>query len=146
MTQATFSASQPGIGFKRARDIAAPAHLGALIAAKPRIQGMIRDAVLAGLLPERILETRLSEVIQTATSIHLSALNSDEQATAELYVQKAAQAADESWQHSFSGQQGPGVAGPTTASLGHPGSASQEEDSEDMDFSAPSVRRSFTTH
>ena len=68
-----------------------------------RIQGMIRDAVLAGLLPERILETRLSEVIETATSTCLRALNSDEQAMAELDVQKAAQAADESWQTHFLG-------------------------------------------
>ena len=51
MTQATPSAGQSRIGFERARDIAAPAHLGALIAAKPRIQGIIRDAVEAGLLP-----------------------------------------------------------------------------------------------
>ena len=49
--EATLSASQSGIKFKRARDIAAPAQLGALIAAKSRIQGMIRDAVLAGPLP-----------------------------------------------------------------------------------------------
>ena len=59
MTQATLSAGQSGIGFKRARDIAAPVHLGAPTAAKPRIQGVIRDAVWAGLLPEQILETRL---------------------------------------------------------------------------------------
>ena len=78
----------PGSGFKRPRDIAAPAHLGALIAAKPRIQGMIRDAVWAGLLPEQILETCLTVVIETATTTYLSALDSDEQATAKLYVQK----------------------------------------------------------
>ena len=52
MAQATLSAGQSGTGFKRASDIAAPAHLGALIAAKPRILGMIRDAVRGGLLPE----------------------------------------------------------------------------------------------
>ena len=68
--------------------------MGALIAAKPRTQGMIRDAVRAGLWLEQILETRLSE-IETATSTFLSALDSDEQATAKLYVQKAAQAAEE---------------------------------------------------
>ena len=44
-TQTTLSAGQSAKGFKRARDIAAPAHLGALIAAKPHIQGMIQDAV-----------------------------------------------------------------------------------------------------
>ena len=45
MTQATLSAGQPGFGFKRAWDIAAPAQLGALIAAKPRIQGSVRENV-----------------------------------------------------------------------------------------------------
>ena len=137
MTHATLSASQSRIGFKKARDIAAPAHLGALIAAKPRIRGVIRDVLLAGLLPEQLLETRLSEVIETATSTYLSALDNDEQATARLSIQKTAQAADESWQHTSSGQQGPGVAGPTIASLGHPGSASQDDDSDDMDCSVP---------
>ena len=72
---------------------------------------MIGDAVLAGLLSEQLLETRLSEVTETAISTYLSALDNDEQATARLFIQKAAQAADESWQHTVSGQQGPGVAG-----------------------------------
>ena len=106
MTQATLGASQSGIGFKRGRDIAAPAHLRALIAAKPRMHGMIRDAVLAGFLLEQLLERRLSEVIDTATSTYLSALDNDEHATARMFIQKAAQAADESWQHTVSGQQG----------------------------------------
>ena len=111
MTQATLSAGMSGIGFKRARDIAAPAHLGALIAARPHILGVIRDAVRAGLFPEQILETRLSlsEAIETATSTCLSALDNDEQATAKLYVQKAAQAADEAWLQTVQGQQGQGV-------------------------------------
>ena len=99
MTQATLSAGQSRTGFKRARDIAAPAHLGDLIAAKPRIQAMVQDAVWAGLLREQILETRLSEVIETATSTSLNALDNDEQATPKLHVQKASQAADEAWQH-----------------------------------------------
>ena len=60
MVQATLSAGQSGIGYTRARDIAAPAHLGALIAAKPRIQAMIQDAVTVGLLPRQPLETRLA--------------------------------------------------------------------------------------
>ena len=98
---------------------------------------MIRDAVWAGLLPEQILETRLTADIETATSTNLSALDSHKEATAKLYVQKAAQAADEAWQQTVGGMQGPGVANPTIASLEHPGSASQDEDSEDMDFSAP---------
>ena len=98
---------------------------------------MIRDAVLEGLLPEQLLETRLSEVIETATSTCLSAFDNDEQETARLFIQEAAQAADESWQHTVSGQQVPGVAGPTIASLGHPSSASQDDDSDDVDFLVP---------
>ena len=140
MTQATLSAGQFGIGFKRARDIDAPAHLGALIAATPRIQGMIRDAVWAGPLPDQILEARLSEVIETATSTFLSALDSDGQATAKLYVQTAAQEADEAWQQTIARLQGPGVANPAIASLENPSSASQD-DSDDMDFSAPQKSR-----
>ena len=58
LTQATLSASKSGIGCKRARDIAAPAHLGALTTAKPRIQPTIQDAVWASLPPEQPLETR----------------------------------------------------------------------------------------
>ena len=57
-------------------------------------------------------------------------------AAARFFIRRAPQAADESWQHTVSGQQGPGVAGPTIASLGHPGFASQDDDSDDMDFSA----------
>ena len=111
MTQAALGVGQSGIGVKRPRDIAAPAHLGALIATKPRIRATIR---------EQILEARFSEVIETVTSTYLSALDEDEQATAKLYVQKAAQAADEAWQQTVGGLQGPGVANPTIASLEHP--------------------------
>ena len=65
-------------------------------------------------------EMRLSEVIDTATSTYLGALDNDEQATARLFIQKASQAADESWQNTVSGQQGPGVAGLTIAPLETP--------------------------
>ena len=87
------------------------------------------------LLPDKILESSLSEVIETAA--YLSSIDSDEQATAKLYVQKAAQAADEAWQQRIGGLQGPGVTNPTIASLEHPDSASQDEDGGDLDFSAP---------
>ena len=86
MTQATLSAAQSGTGYKRERDIAAPAHLGALTAAKPRIQAMIQDAVTAGLLPKQPLVTRLATVIETATTTYLETLG--DQATAKLYFQK----------------------------------------------------------
>ena len=127
----------PESGTKRARDIAAPAHLGALIAAKPRIQAMIRDGVWAGLLPEHLLETRFAALIGKPTSTYLSAHDDEDQATATLYIQKTAQASDEAWQHTIAGLQGPGVANPTIASLEHPGSASLDEDNDEMDLSAP---------
>ena len=58
-----------------------------------------------------------------------------------LYVQMASQAADEAWQQTVGGLQGPGVANPTITSLEHPGSASRDEESDDMDFSAPRKSR-----
>ena len=97
MTQATLSAGQSRIGHKRARGIATPAHMGALIASKPRIQAMIQHTVFAGLLPRHPLETRLAAVIVTATSTCLSALDDEDQATAKLHVRKAAPEADEAW-------------------------------------------------
>ena len=45
--QATLDASQSRVGYKRARDIAGPAHFGTLKAATPRILAMIQDAVMA---------------------------------------------------------------------------------------------------
>ena len=88
MIQAILSAGQSGIFCKRARDIAA-------LAAKPRIQEMIQDAVTAVLLPKQPLETGLAAVIETATSTYLGALDDEDRATAKLYVQKAVQAAEE---------------------------------------------------
>ena len=84
MTLATLSAGQSGIGYKRARDIAAPAHLRALMAAKPRIQAMIQDGVTAGLLAQQPLETRVAAVIETAISTYLSALGDEDSATTKV--------------------------------------------------------------
>ena len=47
-----------------ARDIAALTHLGALVAAKPRIQATFQDAVAAGLLPKHSLEARLERSLK----------------------------------------------------------------------------------
>ena len=107
MVQVTLSGGQSGIGYKRARDVASPVHLGALTAAKRCIQAVIQDGVTAGLLPKQPLETRLAAVIETALSTYLDALDDEDKATAKLYVQKAAQAADEAWQQTVGGLQGP---------------------------------------
>ena len=72
--QATLSTSQSGIGYKRARDFARPAHLGALIAATPRILDMVRGAATAGLLPGQPLLARPDTLIETATPALLDAL------------------------------------------------------------------------
>ena len=60
------------------------------MAAKPRIQAVIQDAFAA----EAPLETRLEAVIETAPSTCLSALDDEDEATAKLSVQNAAQAAE----------------------------------------------------
>ena len=82
MTQATFSAGQSGTGFTRARDIPPPAHLGALIAAKPHPR---RSLGRVSPLSRSWRRVSLSVVIETATSTYLSALDYDEQAAAKLY-------------------------------------------------------------
>ena len=120
---------------KRARGSGTP---GALIAATPRIQAMIQDAVTAGVL---LLEARLDAVIATATSTYLEALDDEDRITAKLYVQKAAPAADETWQQTVDGHTGPVVTNPTVSELEHPSSASQDDDSDGMDFSAPRKSR-----
>ena len=97
---------------------------------------MIQDALTAGLVLQQPLEARLDAVIATATSTCLEALDVEDRATAELYVQKAAQAADEAWQQTVGGLQRHSVANPTMSDLEHPSSASHDEDSDDMDFSA----------
>ena len=45
--QVALSAGQPGIGFKGSVDVARPAHLGTVIAARPRIRDVIRDTTKA---------------------------------------------------------------------------------------------------
>ena len=97
MTQATLSAGQSGFGFKRARDIAAPAHLGA----KPRTR--VRS------------ETQFGQAFSLSRSWRRVSLRSS-----------------------------------TIASLEQPSSASQDEDSDDMDFPAPrksaAPSAAFTAH
>ena len=42
LERATLSASRSGVGYQGARDVASPGHLGALLAAKPRVLDMIQ--------------------------------------------------------------------------------------------------------
>ena len=109
MEQATLSASQFGIWYKR--------DLGGLIVAKPRILDMIQDAVTSGRLPKRLLVTRFDVVVEAATDVYFEALDGEEKATAKSYIQKAAQAADEAWQQTVQGHNGPTVTNPTVSWL-----------------------------
>ena len=151
------SARQSRIGYKRALDIAGPAHLGALIAAKPRILARTQGAVTAGPLPKQLHETRLATIIDIATTTYLEALGDEDKATAKLYVlEKAALAADDAWQQTVEGaQQGPAVTNPTVSEIEHSSSASPDDDKDDMDFrpaprrtrlSAPQLQAAFTVN
>ena len=85
----------PGFLYKRARDVAHPAHLGALIAAMPRILDMIRGATIGGLLPEQPVLARPSAPVESAIAALLDALDDSERPTAWLtqQCQKSSRAA-----------------------------------------------------
>ena len=53
----------------------------------------------------------------------------------------AAQAADAAWQQTIDGHNGPSVTNPTVSELEHPSSATQDDGSDDLDFS-PAPRKS----
>ena len=82
----------------------------------------------------------MAAVIEASVSTFFDALDDEDKVTAKLYVQKAAQAAEEAWQQTIGGLQGLSVTNPAVAALEHSSSASQDENSEDMDFSAPRKR------
>ena len=76
---------------------------------------MIQDAVTAGMLAKQPLETPLAAVIEAVITTNLEALDGEDKATAKLHVQKAAQAADEVWQQTVDGHNGPVVTNPTVS-------------------------------
>ena len=89
---------------------------------------------MTGLLPKLPLETLLAAVIEAATT---SSLDGEGEAAAKLHVQKTAQAADEAWQQTVDGHNGPVVTNPTVSELERLSSASQDDD-DGMDFSSAS--------
>ena len=82
-----------------ARDIAAPALLENIDSSQTAHSS--DDTKLAGLLSRQPLETHFDVVIETAASSYVDALDSEDQAMDKLYVQKAAQAANEAWQQTI---------------------------------------------
>ena len=89
---------------------------------------MIQDAATAGLLPEQPLSARLDTVIEAATAAFLDALDNSEKPKARLYLQKAAQAADYSWQQTIQGHNGLTITNPTVPEIEQSGLTSQHED------------------
>ena len=96
-----------------------------LFAAIPRILDMFQGATTAGVLPEKLLLARLDTLIETAI---LEALENSENPTARLHLQKAAQAADDSWQQTIQGHTGPTIASPTVPEIEQSGLESQHDD------------------
>ena len=79
-------------------DVFRAVHEGVQVCQDPQaefIQAMTQDAVTADLLPKQPLVTRLQ------------APDDEDKATAKLHVQKAPQAADEAWQQTVDGHNGP---------------------------------------
>ena len=80
-----------------------------------------KDAVTAGRLPNGSLVTCFAAVIGA----------DEEQATGKLHIPQAAQAADEAWQQTVQGYNGPTVTNTTVAEIEQSSSASQDEDDDD---------------
>ena len=72
----------------------------------------------------------------TATFTYLEPLDDGDRATAKLHVQKAAHAADEAWQQTTDGYNGPSVAASQSRQCQNLNSASQDDDNDDMEFSS----------
>ena len=70
------------------------AHLGPLIAAKPHILDVVRGAATAGLLSEQPLLARLDTQLRRLPPPSSTPFDDSENPTAQLYLQKEAQAAD----------------------------------------------------
>ena len=131
MMQAALSAGLSRIWYKRASDIAAPAHLEALIATKLRIQAMIQDAVWAGFLPEHPWKLALPRSSKQPTSRIKAPLMTKIKPRRSCKFRRRLRQAANNWR----------IAGTKCRKPDHPSSASQDEDSDDMDFSAPRKSR-----
>ena len=73
-------------------DVSRPAHLEALAAAEPRNLDMLQGAAAARLLPEQPLTGAL---VEAASAAFVGAIDDSHIPTTKLYLQRAAQAADE---------------------------------------------------
>ena len=111
-TQASLNDKAGGLGWRRALDIARPAHLGGLIAVRPRIRAMFESCGVAGLLDAARLETRLDSLIADAKAAYLQTLDEVDAVRAEEFFARAQNAAQESWDNLLNGVPGRGPPAP----------------------------------
>ena len=128
------SAGQSGIGYKRSVDVAT---VGSPHLIKTADSLNIGGAATAGVLPEQPLPA-LGTSVEAASAAFLDALDY-ENLTAKLYLQKAAHAADESWQQTVQGHNGP-TGNPTIPDIEQSGSTSQHDDDDFEPAFAPPRR------
>ena len=106
-TQASLNDKAGGLGWRRALDVAR-AHLGGLIAVRPRICARFQSCGAAGLLDATRLETRLDSLIAVAKAAYLQTLDEVDAVRAEEFFARAQNAAQESWGTSQNGAPGTG--------------------------------------
>ncbi len=110
--QATLAASVGGLGWRRARDVARAANLGALIMTIPKVRSMSAAAVRAGLLPEGGIEELLVGQVHEVEDVYLSDLDEAERERARDFLGKAKRAAEEQWRRVLIGSGAEGVPAP----------------------------------
>ena len=110
--QATLSAKESGLGCRQASDVARPAHLGALLAACPRVKDMLKECIVAGLLPVDQLENQLDGLIAAAEVSYLSELDESERVKAEDFLRRAKVAAAAAWERTRIAAPGPELIAP----------------------------------
>ena len=101
---------------------------------------MIRDATVAGPISAEPLLARVEDLVDTASAAILDALDDSEKHTAHLYLQTAAQAAEETWQQIAQSHIGPSMEGPAIAETDQTDPTSQGDDDVD-EISSVRARR-----
>jgi broad specificity phosphatase PhoE len=101
--QASLAAAVGGLGWRRAKDTARPANLGALVSAGPKVRAMAAAAVHAGLIGAGQVETILEERTLRVETAYLGGLDEAERMKAEEFLRRAKRAADEQLQAAVSG-------------------------------------------
>ena len=114
-----------------------------IVRSKPRSArgSQVLGARVQSVLLEQTFLARLDNLIEGASTVFLDALDGNEKPTAQLYMQKAAQAADEAWQQIAQGHDGPTIAKPTVAEVEQSDTTSQHEDDGDEITYVPARKR-----